>query len=115
MSLLDFDFAAHAAERGERLTIIANVPFGISSQTLYKLLDNSEHIKRAVLVLQQEVVNRILADPSQRKYAHAYKRLPENTCIHARSHMLLWFVQLAIYCHCPNASPFLLPWTRHPL
>ena len=24
-------------------------------QTLYKLLDNSEHIKRAVLVLQQEV------------------------------------------------------------
>ena len=69
MSLLDFDFAAHAQAQGGRLTVIANVPFGISSQTLYKLLDNSEHIARAVLVLQQEVVNRVLADPSQRKYS----------------------------------------------
>ena len=69
MSLLDFDFAAHARARGGRLTVIANVPFGISSQTLYKLLDNSEHIARAVLVLQQEVINRVLADPTQRKYS----------------------------------------------
>jgi 16S rRNA (adenine1518-N6/adenine1519-N6)-dimethyltransferase len=67
-SLLDFDFAAHAKERGGRLTVIANVPFGISSKTLYKLLENSEHIERAILVLQQEVVNRVLADQQQRKY-----------------------------------------------
>ena len=69
MSLLDFDFAAHAAQRGGRLTVIANVPFGITSQTLYTLLDNSEHIARAVLVLQQEVINRVLADQTQRKYS----------------------------------------------
>jgi len=68
-SLLDFDFAAQAQARGGRLTVIANVPFGISSQTLYKLLDNSEHVKRAVLVLQQEVVNRVMAEQTQRKYS----------------------------------------------
>jgi hypothetical protein len=35
MSLLDFDFAAHAKARGGRLTVIANLPFGISSQVSF--------------------------------------------------------------------------------
>ncbi|KAJ1488125.1 S-adenosyl-L-methionine-dependent methyltransferase [Baffinella frigidus] len=68
-SLLDFDFATHAQERGGRLTVVSNAPFGISSATLYHLLDNSEHISRAVLLLQEEVVHRVLADSSKRKYS----------------------------------------------
>jgi hypothetical protein len=34
MSLLDFNLAAHAKARGGRLTVIGNLPFGISSQGL---------------------------------------------------------------------------------
>eukprot|EP00960_Hanusia_phi_P045481 757269-Hanusia_phi.AAC.11 len=67
-SLLDFDFKKHYEDRGEKLTVISNVPFGISSSTLYKLLENSMYIRRAVLVLQQEVIDRIMSGPTQRKY-----------------------------------------------
>ncbi|EKX52407.1 hypothetical protein GUITHDRAFT_101583 [Guillardia theta CCMP2712] len=67
-SLLDFDFKKHYDEKGERLTVISNVPFGISSSTLYKLLENSAYIRRSVLVLQQEVIDRIMSGQTQRKY-----------------------------------------------
>jgi 16S rRNA (adenine1518-N6/adenine1519-N6)-dimethyltransferase len=67
-SLLDFDFAAHSEAMGGRLTVISNLPFGITSSALFHMLDNSEYIQRAVLLMQQEAADRILCDMSKRKY-----------------------------------------------
>ncbi|PLX98471.1 MAG: ribosomal RNA small subunit methyltransferase A [Desulfuromonas sp.] len=47
---------------------VANLPYNISSQILFKLLDHREFIDRAVLMFQKEVGARICADPGTRDY-----------------------------------------------
>lgn len=47
---------------------VANLPYNISSQILFKLLDNRQLFSRAVLMFQKEVGDRICAGPSSRDY-----------------------------------------------
>jgi len=47
---------------------VANLPYNISSQILFKLLDNRSLFSRAVLMFQKEVGDRICAAPATRDY-----------------------------------------------
>jgi 16S rRNA (adenine1518-N6/adenine1519-N6)-dimethyltransferase len=66
--VLRFDFAAASAAAGERLAVVGNLPYGITSQILLKLAASQAALDRAVLMVQREVADRIAAAPGSRDY-----------------------------------------------
>ncbi len=66
--VLDFDFAAAASAAGERLLVVGNLPYGITSQILLKLAASHAALDRAVLMVQREVADRVAALPGSRDY-----------------------------------------------
>jgi 16S rRNA (adenine1518-N6/adenine1519-N6)-dimethyltransferase len=65
---LRFDFAAASAVAGERLLVVGNLPYGITSQILLKLAASHAALDRAVLMVQREVADRVTAQPGSRDY-----------------------------------------------
>ncbi|MCP4116678.1 MAG: ribosomal RNA small subunit methyltransferase A [Desulfobacteraceae bacterium] len=53
---------------GEKMVVIGNLPYNISSQVLFKLVENRHLVKRAVLMFQKELAERIAAPPGGRDY-----------------------------------------------
>lgn len=66
--VLATDFAALAAERGRPLRIVGNLPYNISSPILFALLHAAGSIVDQHLMLQAEVVERIVAQPGTKAY-----------------------------------------------
>jgi 16S rRNA (adenine1518-N6/adenine1519-N6)-dimethyltransferase len=66
--VLNFDFAAASTTAGERLLVVGNLPYGITSQILLKLAASHAAIDRAVLMVQREVADRVVAQPGSRDY-----------------------------------------------
>jgi 16S rRNA (adenine1518-N6/adenine1519-N6)-dimethyltransferase len=64
---LKFDFSA-LAEDNEKLRIIGNLPYNISTSLMFHLLDNAFCIQDMHFMLQKEVVDRICAAPGSKKY-----------------------------------------------
>ncbi|WP_417909111.1 16S rRNA (adenine(1518)-N(6)/adenine(1519)-N(6))-dimethyltransferase RsmA [Candidatus Electronema sp. PJ] len=65
--VLTADFQALAENYG-RLKIVANLPYSISSPFLFKLIEHSELIDFAVVMLQKELAARLLAQPGTKEY-----------------------------------------------
>ncbi|MGO9776713.1 MAG: 16S rRNA (adenine(1518)-N(6)/adenine(1519)-N(6))-dimethyltransferase RsmA [Terracidiphilus sp.] len=65
---LCFDFAAASAAAGERLLVVGNLPYGITSQILLKLASSHAALDRAMLMVQREVADRVVAQPGSRDY-----------------------------------------------
>jgi 16S rRNA (adenine1518-N6/adenine1519-N6)-dimethyltransferase len=61
---LKFDFAS----LGERIRVVGNLPYNISTPILFHLLDNVGHIIDMHFMLQKEVVERMVAAPSTPEY-----------------------------------------------
>jgi N6-L-threonylcarbamoyladenine synthase len=53
---------------GQRLKIVANLPYSISTPFLFRLIDQAEHIDSAVVMLQEEVAVRLMASPGCKEY-----------------------------------------------
>lgn len=66
--LLKTDYQKLFNETGDRLKIIANLPYSISNPLLFKLLENREIMHSAVLMLQKEVGERLIAGPGTKEY-----------------------------------------------
>jgi 16S rRNA (adenine1518-N6/adenine1519-N6)-dimethyltransferase len=66
--VLQFDFAAASADAGERLLVVGNLPYGITSPILLKLAASHTALERAVLMVQREVAERVTAQPGSRDY-----------------------------------------------
>ncbi|HEY1984504.1 MAG TPA: 16S rRNA (adenine(1518)-N(6)/adenine(1519)-N(6))-dimethyltransferase RsmA [Terracidiphilus sp.] len=66
--VLQFDFAAAAAQAGKRLVIAGNLPYYITSPILLKLASHHAVLDRAVLMVQREVAERVVAKPGSRDY-----------------------------------------------
>jgi 16S rRNA (adenine1518-N6/adenine1519-N6)-dimethyltransferase len=65
---LEFDFAALARARGQRLRVIGNLPYNISTPLLFHLAAAHEHIDDLHVMLQKEVIERIAAAPGSGEY-----------------------------------------------
>lgn len=65
--VLETDFAALRGD-GERLMVVGNLPYYITSEILLRLFRNAEEIDRAVLMMQREVADRVAAEPGGRDY-----------------------------------------------
>jgi 16S rRNA (adenine1518-N6/adenine1519-N6)-dimethyltransferase len=61
---LKFDFAS----LGEKIRVVGNLPYNISTPILFHLLDNVGHIVDMHFMLQKEVVERMVAAPSTPEY-----------------------------------------------
>jgi 16S rRNA (adenine1518-N6/adenine1519-N6)-dimethyltransferase len=66
--VLEFDFAAAAAQAGAKLRVAGNLPYYITSPILRKLAANHSALSTAVLMVQREVGDRVTASPSSRDY-----------------------------------------------
>jgi 16S rRNA (adenine1518-N6/adenine1519-N6)-dimethyltransferase len=66
--ILNFDFAAASARAAERLLVVGNLPYLITSPILLKLASNYASLDRAVVMVQREVADRIVANPGSRDY-----------------------------------------------
>jgi len=62
---LDMDFAAFFSGP---LAIIGNFPYNISSQILFKILDNRQQVVEVVGMFQKEVAERCSAKPGSKEY-----------------------------------------------
>ncbi|MFC3196422.1 16S rRNA (adenine(1518)-N(6)/adenine(1519)-N(6))-dimethyltransferase RsmA [Parapedobacter deserti] len=62
---LKLDFAAHF---GDKLAVIGNFPYNISSQILFKILDERERVEEVVGMFQKEVAERCTARPGSKEY-----------------------------------------------
>lgn len=66
--LLKSDFNELAVRSGGALKIIANLPYSISNPLIFKLIAHRKIIDSAVLMLQKEVAQRLIAKPRTKEY-----------------------------------------------
>jgi 16S rRNA (adenine1518-N6/adenine1519-N6)-dimethyltransferase len=67
--VLGYDFSsALPPYSSEKLKIVGNVPYHIASPILFRLMDFRKCISQMVLMLQKEVVDRIVARPGTKDY-----------------------------------------------
>jgi 16S rRNA (adenine1518-N6/adenine1519-N6)-dimethyltransferase len=64
--VLKYDFSS--AGSGERIKVIGNIPYHISSPILFRLLDFRRSISSMLLMFQKELADRIAAPPGTKSY-----------------------------------------------
>ncbi|MBL8918534.1 MAG: 16S rRNA (adenine(1518)-N(6)/adenine(1519)-N(6))-dimethyltransferase RsmA [Myxococcaceae bacterium] len=62
----DVDFAKVA--KADQVIVVGNLPYHLTSPILFEVLEQADHVKRAVFTLQAEVVERLSAQPGGREY-----------------------------------------------
>ncbi len=67
-NILALDLGQLAAEMGQPLTVIGNLPYNISSQVMVKLVTERAAVKRAALMFQKELAERLIAGPGTKAY-----------------------------------------------
>ena len=82
MDILKVDIAGIAGNK--KLVVIGNLPYSISSQILFRLIENRVYIKTAFLMFQKELADRIIAPSGGR----AYSRLSAVTRYAADIHLV---------------------------
>ncbi|CAN0191223.1 unnamed protein product [Ectocarpus fasciculatus] len=66
--VLQLDYTKLAELRGGPLSVIGNLPYHITSQILFTLCDHYQSVRRAVVTMQLEVAQRIVAKSSTKQY-----------------------------------------------
>ena len=66
--VLQVDFAELAARAGQRLRVVGNLPYNISTPILFHLLASVEHVIDQHFMLQKEVVDRMAAAPGGKDF-----------------------------------------------
>lgn len=64
---LDFDYSQLVAN-SEKLRIVGNLPYNISTPLIFHLLSQAQHIKDMHFMLQKEVVDRMAAQTAENNY-----------------------------------------------
>lgn len=68
VDVLSFDFKGASVAAGQKLVVVGNLPYYITSPILLKLAENADALDRAVLMVQREVADRVAAEPGSRDY-----------------------------------------------
>jgi 16S rRNA (adenine1518-N6/adenine1519-N6)-dimethyltransferase len=66
--MLEVSFADLAEELGGPVKVVGNLPYNISSQIVFRLLKERQHIDWAVLMFQKEVALRLLSRSGSKDY-----------------------------------------------
>jgi 16S rRNA (adenine1518-N6/adenine1519-N6)-dimethyltransferase len=66
--VLKVDFSALAETAGQKLRIVGNLPYNISSPILFHLLDHVDHVEDQHFMLQKEVVDRMASAPGSKSF-----------------------------------------------
>ena len=66
--VLKVDFAAIATQVGQKLRVVGNLPYNISTPILFHLLEHVDHVIDQHFMLQKEVVARMAASPGTKDY-----------------------------------------------
>jgi len=66
--VLKADFAAIATQAGQKLRVVGNLPYNISTPILFHLLEHVDHVVDQHFMLQKEVVDRMAASPGGKDY-----------------------------------------------
>lgn len=64
----EVDFGSYARAAGRKLTVAGNLPYAITGAIFRNLVDQVETIERAVLMVQREVRDRLVAKPGESEY-----------------------------------------------
>jgi 16S rRNA (adenine1518-N6/adenine1519-N6)-dimethyltransferase len=65
---LQFDFASIPLGEGQKLRVVGNLPYNISSPLLFHLTSVAPQVKDQHFMLQKEVVERMVAEPGSKTY-----------------------------------------------
>lgn len=66
--ILATDFEELVQRSGGPLKIMANLPYSISNPFIFKLVENRQYLDWAVVMLQKEVAQRLMAKPATKEY-----------------------------------------------
>jgi 16S rRNA (adenine1518-N6/adenine1519-N6)-dimethyltransferase len=66
VDVMRYDFRAAASLR--RIIVCGNLPYHIASQILFRITDARDVIQRAVVMVQKEMADRIVAKPGTKEY-----------------------------------------------
>lgn len=69
--ILDVDLSAELGKRlaeGEKASVVANLPYSVSSQAIFAFLDASAYLRNITVMLQKEMAQRIAAPPGSKTY-----------------------------------------------
>jgi len=66
--VLKVDFGALAGKAGQRLRVVGNLPYNISTPILFHLLAQVHHVRDQHFMLQKEVVDRMVAVPGNKDF-----------------------------------------------
>ena len=66
--VLEVDWAALAEEKGAPLYVIGNLPYYITTPIVFGLLEARQQVAEAVLMMQLEVAQRIVAEHGNKRY-----------------------------------------------
>jgi 16S rRNA (adenine1518-N6/adenine1519-N6)-dimethyltransferase len=68
VDVLSFNFKRASIAAGQKIVVAGNLPYYITSPILLKLAENTEALDRAVLMVQREVADRVVAEPGSRDF-----------------------------------------------
>ena len=83
---LKFDFGSIPVPEGQKLRVVGNLPYNISSPLLFHLADFAPQVQDQHFMLQKEVVERMVAEPGSKVYGRL------SVMLQWRYHMDLLFV-----------------------
>jgi 16S rRNA (adenine1518-N6/adenine1519-N6)-dimethyltransferase len=63
-----FDYSAAAAAAGRAVVVVGNLPYQITTTLLFGIIDAGPAVARAVVMVQREVADRIVAPPGDKVY-----------------------------------------------
>lgn len=65
---LTYDLTAAARWAGDTIAVCGNLPYHIASQLLFRVHDARAHVRRAIVMVQREMADRIVAGPGTKQY-----------------------------------------------
>jgi len=66
--ILHYDFTHLSAEAKKKIKVLGNIPYNITSDIIFKLIEQRALVDSAVLTVQKEVADRIVAAPGSKTY-----------------------------------------------
>jgi len=65
---LRYDLRMAAKWRGDKISVCGNLPYHISAPLMFKIIDAREYVTHAVVMIQKEMADRIVAPPGGKDY-----------------------------------------------